>query len=225
MSLIPELANPYLGAFVGGLFFGLAYCTASCLPVVAGYIAGVGSGFRQSVKITLIFNGGRVVAYTLIGAIIGLFGGLLQFFVSEEAISPFQIYSSLAFGLVTVAIGVVLMFQARKSTCNCKAPDVQVAQSRMRHFGVDFGAFSLGFTRGLIVCLPLISILTTTMTLVNPGGSVAIAILFGLGTTISPILILGGVTGWLLNKAPLFRKWIAIAGRLHPNRARHRFSI
>ena len=212
MSLIPELANPYLGAFVGGLFFGLAYCTASCLPVVAGYIAGVGSGFRQSVKITLIFNGGRVVAYTLIGAIIGLFGGLLQFFVSEEAISPFQIYSSLAFGLVTVAIGVVLMFQARKSTCNCKAPDAQVAAGRMRRFGVDFGAFSLGFTRGLIVCLPLISILTTTMTLVNPAGSVAIAILFGLGTTISPILILGGVTGWLLNKAPLFRKWIAIAG-------------
>ena len=88
----------------------------------------------------------------------------------------------------------------------------KLPQGRMRRFGVDFGAFSLGFTRGLIVCLPLISILTTTMTLVNPAGSVAIAILFGLGTTISPILILGGVTGWLLNKAPLFRKWIAIAG-------------
>jgi hypothetical protein len=23
---------------------------------------------------------------------------------------------------------------------------------------------------------------------------------------------LGGVTGWLLNKAPLFRKWISLAG-------------
>ncbi len=38
------------------------------------------------------------------------------------------------------------------------------------------------------------------------------AVLFGLGTTVSPILVLGGVTGWLLNKAPLFRKWISIAG-------------
>jgi len=212
MSLIPEITNPYLYAFVGGLFFGLGYCTASCLPVVAGYIAGVGSGFKQSVKLTVIFNGGRVIAYSLIGAIIGLFSGLLQFFVTAEAISPFQIYSSLAFGLVTVAIGVVLLFQSRKSTCNCPAPYAQVAANRMRRFGVDFGAFSLGFTRGLIVCVPLILILTTTMTLVNPTGSIAIGLLFGLGTSISPILILGGVTGWLLNKAPLFRKWIAIAG-------------
>jgi threonine/homoserine/homoserine lactone efflux protein len=38
------------------------------------------------------------------------------------------------------------------------------------------------------------------------------ATLFGLGTTVSPILVLGGATGWLLNKAPLFRKWISIAG-------------
>jgi hypothetical protein len=26
--------------------------------------------------------------------------------------------------------------------------------------------------------------------------------------------LLGGVSGWLLNKAPLFRKWIALAGAL-----------
>jgi threonine/homoserine/homoserine lactone efflux protein len=36
--------------------------------------------------------------------------------------------------------------------------------------------------------------------------------LFGLGTALSPILLLGGATGWLLNKAPLFRKWISIFG-------------
>jgi hypothetical protein len=26
------------------------------------------------------------------------------------------------------------------------------------------------------------------------------------------MLLLGGVTGWLLNKAPLFRKWVSLAG-------------
>jgi sulfite exporter TauE/SafE len=212
MSLISEIANPYLGAFVGGLFFGLAYCTASCLPVVAGYIAGVGSGFKQSIKITLIFNTGRIIAYTLIGALIGLFSGLLGFFVSAEAISPFQIYSSLAFGLVTVVIGVILLFQARKPRCDCSSSDTKIAVDRVRRFGVDFGAFTLGFTRGLIVCAPLILLLSTSLTLVDPIGSIAIAVLFGVGTTISPILILGGVTGWLLNKAPLFRKWISITG-------------
>ena len=212
MSLISEIANPYLGAFVGGLFFGLAYCTASCLPVVAGYIAGVGSGFKQSIRITLIFNTGRIIAYTVIGALIGLFSGLLGFFVSAEAISPFQIYSSFAFGLVTVVIGVMLLFQARKPRCDCSCPDTNVAVGRVRRFGVDFGAFTLGFTRGLIVCVPLILLLSTSLTLAAPIGSIAIAVLFGLGTTISPLLLLGGVTGWLLSKAPLFRKWISITG-------------
>jgi hypothetical protein len=39
-----------------------------------------------------------------------------------------------------------------------------------------------------------------------------VAILFGLGTALSPILLLGGITGWLLKKAPLFRKWITLGG-------------
>jgi len=30
-----------------------------------------------------------------------------------------------------------------------------------------------------------------------------------LGTAVSPLLILGGATGWLLNKAPLFSRWIS----------------
>jgi len=214
MSLIPDIANPYLSAFVGGLVFGLAYCTASCLPVVAGYIAGVGSGFKQSVKITAIFNAGRIIAYTLIGALIGLFSSLLRVFVSEDAITPFQLYSSLAFGIVTIAIGGMLMWQTKKvsSNCECKATDATINTGRIKRYGIAFGAFTLGFSRGLVVCTPLILLLTTSLTLVDPAGSVAIAVLFGLGTSISPILILGGVTGWLLNKAPLFRKWISIAG-------------
>jgi sulfite exporter TauE/SafE len=214
MSVVSGIANPFLGAFASGLVFGLAYCTASCLPVVAGYIAGIGSGFKQSVRLTLVFNAGRVVAYSLIGALIGMFGGVLTFFVSEEAIAPFQVYASVAFGLATAAIGVYLMLQVRKTKtgCECSQPQVAAATNRMQRYGVDFGAFTLGFTRGLIICAPLILLLSTSFTLVDAAGSVGIAFLFGLGTTISPILLLGGVTGWLLNKAPLFRKWISIAG-------------
>jgi putative Mn2+ efflux pump MntP len=39
-----------------------------------------------------------------------------------------------------------------------------------------------------------------------------LAALFGLGTALSPMLILAGVIGWLLEKAPLFRKWTSILG-------------
>jgi threonine/homoserine/homoserine lactone efflux protein len=32
------------------------------------------------------------------------------------------------------------------------------------------------------------------------------------GTAASPLLLLGGMTGWLLEKAPLLRKWISRFG-------------
>ena len=106
------------------------------------------------------------------------------------------------------------MFKARKPPCDCniqKGKDM-VASGKTSKYGVDFGAFSLGLTRGLVICPPLIALLAYSLPFSNPLGSVGIAVLFGLGTTLSPILLLGGVTGWLLSKAPLFRKWISIAG-------------
>jgi cytochrome c-type biogenesis protein len=211
MSL-PEISNPYLGAFTIGLFYGLVVCTASCLPYVTSYIAGIGANFSKGVKVTLIFNAGRILAYALIGGLIGLFSGLITL-VAPDAISPFQVYASLVFGIVTVAIGANILLKARKpNECNIQGGNM-IASGKMGRFGFDFGAFSLGLTRGLIICPPLITLLLVyALPFSNPIGSMTLATLFGLGTTVSPILVLGGVTGWLLNKAPLFRKWISIAG-------------
>jgi sulfite exporter TauE/SafE len=212
MSLIPEISNPYVGAFAGGLLYGVAVCTASCLPLLAGYIAGVGSGFKKSIKLTAIFNSGRILAYALIGAAVGLAGGLLHLFVSDAAFSPFQVYSSIAFGAVTVAIGGIVIYQAQKPCSGCTTQPPAFTAGKRGRYGVDAGAFSLGLTRGLIICPPLIALLAYSLPFASPIGTVGIAVLFGLGTALSPMLLLGGVTGWLLNKAPLFRKYISIAG-------------
>ena len=80
-------------------------------------------------------------------------------------------------------------------------------------FGFDFGAFTLGLSRGLIICPPLIALLDLFIAFCQSAWKcMELAVLFGLGTAHLAILLLGGVTGWLLNKAPLFRKWISIAG-------------
>jgi cytochrome c-type biogenesis protein len=215
MSLIPQVSNPYIGAFAGGLLYGLAVCTASCLPYIASYIAGIGAGFRKSVAVTVIFNSGRVAAYALIGCLVGLFSGLFRLFVSNAAISPFQIYSSLAFGIVTIVIGASILIKLKsRSPCDCNLQDSKslAARAKTGRFGFDFRAFSLGLSRGLILCPPLMALLIYSLPFSTPLGSVALAALFGLGTALSPMLLLGGVTGWLLNKAPLLRKWISIGG-------------
>ena len=213
MSLIPEISNPYLGAFTGGLLYGLAVCTASCLPYVASYIAGVGAGFGGGVKITMLFSVGRIIAYTLIGTSLAFFSGIFRLLVSETAISPYQIYSSLVFGVVTIIIGATILWKARKP-CECKSQTIQNIFSigNAGKYGVNTGAFSLGLSRGLVLCPPLIALLIYSLPFSNPAGTIAIAVLFGIGTTISPILLLGGVTGWLLNKAPLLQRWVSLGG-------------
>ncbi|MCL1978029.1 MAG: sulfite exporter TauE/SafE family protein [Candidatus Bathyarchaeota archaeon] len=209
MSLIPELSNPYLTSFTTGLLYGLVACTATCLPYLAGYIASTGTDFRKSVITTLTFNSGRIIAYTLIGASISLFGGLVHFFAEDSTLSIFQTYSTIAFSVVTILIGVILLYKNRKPSCNCNRTPINPKRFVNRF---DVGAFTLGLSRGLVLCPPLIALLLYSIPFANPIDSIAFAVLFGIGTAISPMLLIGGVTGWLLNKAPLLRTYIAIAG-------------
>ncbi len=214
MSLVQGISNTYLGAFVSGLFYGLAFCTSACLPYVASYIAGVGAGFRRGVTITLAYNSGRIIAYAMIGAAIGMLSNTLRSFFTQESFLPFQQYSSLAFGIVTIAIGSMILIHSKRLTCNHTKQDniTMTASKPIRR--LDFGAFSLGLSRGLVICPALLTLLIYSLSFATPIDSFAIAVLFGFGTAFSPLLILGGATGWLLNKAPLFRKWISRFGAL-----------
>jgi thiol:disulfide interchange protein DsbD len=212
MSLIPEIPNPYIAAFAVGLLYGLVFCTSSCLPYIASYIAGIGADFRKGVIVTLIYNIGRVTAYALIGGLIGIFSGFFRFVVNESAISTFQQYSSYAFGIVAIVIGISILLKSKSAPHDCNPEGNKNLSLKKMGGRFDVRAFSLGFSRGLIVCPPLAILLLYSIPFAAPIDSFVLAVLFGLGTALSPMLLLGGVTGWLLNKAPLFRKWISIVG-------------
>jgi cytochrome c-type biogenesis protein len=208
MSLLPEIANPYVAALAGGFLYGIVFCTSTCLPYVASYIAGINADFRRGVAVTLIFNSGRITAYALIGTAIGIFNLL----INDSLLSAFQTYSSYGFSLVTIAIGVTLIVRNKAPTCNCPSEASRDADSKRLRDRFDARAYTLGFSRGLILCTPLLALLTYSIAFASPVDSFALAVLFGVGTSLSPILLLGGATGWLLNKAPLFRKWISRLG-------------
>ncbi len=208
MSLLPEIANPYLTALAGGLLYGTAVCTSACLPYITGYIAGIGADFRKGVSATLFFSSGRIVAYALIGALVGMF----KFLISNDFLSSFQAYSSLAFGIVTIAIGASVFLKSRSPSCDCDIKKIETLGDKSLSDKFDVRAFLLGLSRGAVLCPPLLALLLYSLPFAAPIGSLFLSVLFGLGTALSPILLLGGATGWLLNKAPLFRKWISIFG-------------
>ncbi|HTY73975.1 MAG TPA: sulfite exporter TauE/SafE family protein [Candidatus Nanoarchaeia archaeon] len=208
MSLLPDIANPYVAALAGGFLYGLVFCTSTCLPFIAGYIAGINAGFRKGVGVTLIFNGGRITAYAIVGAVVGVF----KLIMDNAFRSAFQLYSSFAFSVITIGIGATILIQNKPLVCDCPAvkPEKKVFWGFTSRF--DVRAYTLGLSRGLLLCTPLLALLAYSLTFAAPFDSFAMAVLFGVGTALSPMLLLGGATGWLLNKAPLFRKWISRLG-------------
>jgi sulfite exporter TauE/SafE len=208
MTLLPEIPNPYLASFALGLLYGSTFCTSACLPYVTSYIAGIGAGFRKGVIVTSIYNSGRVTACVLIGGLTCIF----QLFVSGAFLFSYQKYALFAFGIITIIIGISILRKNRSSPCVCNVED-------SKHLGLekltkrfDICAFLMGLTRGLVVCPPLIALILYSITSSAPIDSFILPILFGLGTSLSPFLLLGGAIGWLLNKAPLFSRWISKIG-------------
>jgi thiol:disulfide interchange protein DsbD len=212
MSLV-ELSNPYLTSLVSGILYGLVACTATCLPYLASYIAGTNANFRKSITLTLTFNTGRIIAYTLIGLVISLFSSILHILADETAFFTFQTYSTIAFSIVTITIGIILIHKNKKPTCNCNPKTPPPKPTHLIH-RFDVGAFTLGLSRGLVLCPPLIAFLLYSIPFAKPIDSIIFAALFGIGTAISPMLLIGGVTGWLLNKADLLRRYIALSGAI-----------
>jgi sulfite exporter TauE/SafE len=206
-TIIP---TTYLEALTIGLLYGTIFCTSECLPYLASYIAGTGAGIRKGTVITLIYNSGRLISYTLIGVIVALVGGSVTQLLTEATLASFTIYSSYAFGIINILIGLHILLKIKKNYSNCAKECKSIDEWKIARN--DFGAFTLGLSRGLIICPPLFALLVFSVPFSTPLDSIALAVLFGLGTTLSPMLVLGGVTGWLLNKAPLFRKWISIFG-------------
>jgi sulfite exporter TauE/SafE len=208
MAPLAGIPNPYLASFALGLSYGSTFCTSACLPYVTSYIAGIGADFRKGVIVTSIYNSGRVTACAVIGGLTGIF----KLFVSAPFLLAYQKYALFAFGIITIIVGISILRKNRLAACVCNKEDDKHLGLKKFTERFDIRAFSMGLTRGLIVCPPLIVILLYSITSSAPIDSFILPILFGLGTSLSPFLLLGGVTGWLLNKAPLFSRWMSKIG-------------
>jgi sulfite exporter TauE/SafE len=207
MTGLEQISNPYIASLAFGLLYGFSVCPSACLPYVASYIAGIKAGFRKGVAVTAIYNVGRIAAYAVIGSI----AGLLKSFVSDAFFETYQTLFSIIFGVVVILIGISIFF--KKSSCSTCVPKKVEPRGGLEAFRQHFDvrAFFMGFSRGFVLCPPLVAFLLYALTNYEANYTV-LAALFGLGTALSPMLILAGVVGWLLEKAPLFRKWTSILG-------------
>ncbi len=173
-----------------GLSLGMTACAVTCMPFIGTWAFGRAESQSGAWRDTLSFLGGRLIAYTTLGAISG---GTGAFFVRQLSAG----IGNIAIGMVTVLAAAWLLWpSAADPKCGF----------RTRLHGLP--PLLLGAALTLIPCAPL----TTLLAAAAAGGSIErgafLGLMFGTGALMTPMLVLIPVAAGLGRHIRLERHWI-----------------
>ncbi len=155
-----------------GLSLGLTACTATCLPFMGTWVLGRGGTQGEAVRDTLLFAGGRIAAYALLGALAGGAGMWLSTMLKGGT-------GNIVIGLASVIAGLWLVHSAAShQPCG-------IARNAGRT-----PPLLLGFSLSLTPCAPLASLLAVCAAAGSTGTGFANGVAFGLGAALTPLLVL-----------------------------------
>ncbi|MDD2680090.1 MAG: sulfite exporter TauE/SafE family protein [Candidatus Omnitrophica bacterium] len=175
------------GSFILGLSFGWGPCLASCGPLILAYVAGTGKNVLQGIGTYVLFSLSRIAVYLVLG--------LLFFFLGR------LIFAKLAFfyrpilgvaGVFVILLGALMLLDRNLDLAPCKFLHKNILEQDRKSIII------LGLAIGILPCAPLVTILTYAgLTAKNAFENLFYIVSFGLGTSLSPLLILTGLTGLL----------------------------
>lgn len=189
--------------FASGLLGGFGHCAGMCGPVVATISLCLGEK-RQSAP-HLLYNLGRITAYSLAGGAAGLAG---SFLVVASSLAPLQKAVAVGAGLLVVLLGLALGGWLPGSALFSGTGDPPRLLSRIARYAQESGGpgvfYPLGLILGFLPCglvyAALVAAARAGMEAGSPAGGflrgfLAMA-LFGAGTVPS-LLIVGKAVGYL----------------------------
>ncbi len=164
----------WITAFVMGIVGGL-HCACMCSPLAMAV-----TNFQRPYFVNrIVYNGGRILCYGLLGAFAGVFGSLLS-------LSGIQNILSLSLGIMLVAIGLLGVQHIRipliSTLVQTTTTKVRALFSRVLKEKSKLSLAALGMVNGLLPCGLTYLALTYCFTLPNAGDGFLFMILFGAGT-------------------------------------------
>lgn len=179
--------------FISGLILGSGPCVSFCGPILAGYVSVYKASFKKAVFSYLVFSGAKLFSYIILGALCGIFSGVLK--------SGFLRYLD----IVNIILGAFILLIGVLTVIS-KEPLANKYCSFL-HKGNIKNTGLLGFLVGFSPCLPLLGILNYIMIISHsPLEAVIFAAAFGLGTAISPLVLLIALSGKLAGRFSENRK-------------------
>jgi len=200
--------DKFLYLLLQGFVLGFGPCLFICAPIVVPYIAGTKRSWQEGLKATLIFSLARLLVYAFLGGIFGYFGFFLLQLYPTFSLSIWLIGAAF---IILLGGLIILGRDIRNPLCQLLSKQTLDDSFKSMVF--------LGVIVGLSPCLPLVGIL---MEIALISEHIWIGALygatFGIGTVISPLLILGALAGGLptafIHNEKIFRIFNVICGIL-----------
>lgn len=181
-----------LSILIQGFVIGSGPCMLVCAPILLPYIAGTKRTWQEGFKAALIFGLTRLTVYTLMGGVVGYIGYyLFQLFYNRL----WGLYLWIFAGILIITLGFLIMLGKGIKNPVCRVLQKQTLEDSTKSM------ILLGILIGFSPCLPLIAVLTQIMFMAEhfyQGFLYGFA--FGIGTVISPLLILGALTPLISEK-------------------------
>lgn len=206
-TLTNALATPsvfaYLAVFVLGIFVSLGSCAIMELPLLMGYIGGVGTHSRKRIFIlTCLFVLGMLTTYFLIGLVIGMASISLGQLAKGSSILFYVI------AVVSLVLGFYLLgflhFPFSGSALLLKISRGKTDFLGAYLIGLIFIFFEAPTCPSCAPALILISSYMVTKGTILAGVTLLLTYVFGQSI---PILIAGAAVGWLKQFAHRFARW------------------
>jgi hypothetical protein len=192
--------------------FGLSllaslHCAQMCGPIVLSFSL-TGSGSRPSI---LAYNAGRILTYSVLGAIAGLIG---QGVATLGRLAGIEEASALGCGSLLVIAGLIMFGALRRPELVQIAP-IRRAGKLLGRPGLA-AKFGLGTLLGFLPCGLIYAALLKSMSAGSAVAGAANMVVFGLGTAV-PLVALGLFSSTFLrwfgkHSAPLAAAGVTLMG-------------
>lgn len=175
--------------FITGLFLGYGPCLLSCGPLLVSYITATKENGASGLRTYLIFSVTRLFVYALFGVLAGVFGEWIVHRLFESAALKILFFF---FGLFFVILGLALMFEKLSLSRSCEGFIQHIVKPEDTK-----NIVLLGLIVAMSPCLPLLAILGYIALISDTWiKGVVYMTSFGLGTLISPMILLSFAAGW-----------------------------
>ncbi|MFH1505054.1 MAG: sulfite exporter TauE/SafE family protein [Candidatus Omnitrophota bacterium] len=170
-----------------GLILGSGPCLWLCAPVLISYIASNKQNTKKSLISYLTFSAFKLLGYTIMGILAAVGVKLLNIpFLARYLDSIF-----LLLGVFIILIGISTIFYREKGLGKICG---WVNKGNVKNVGI------LGLLIGLAPCAPLLGILNYIVIISRiPYEAIIFSLVFGIGTVLSPLLILVILSAKLAN--------------------------